>query len=118
MGDRGILCAHSFRRFGFHSDRIDWKAKQVCYVGANGSGVLADFWRGKDQRVAGGAALRRQRPNPGIELLRGQFLLEPTQAGVPEILHLVMGLDDSKFYPLRDGLSTAQRALASERAFI
>jgi len=36
--------------------------------------------------------LRRKRPDPGIELLRGELLLEPTQAGIPEVFHLVIGL--------------------------
>ena len=38
---------------------------------------------------AAGARFGRERPDPGIELLRGELLLEPTQAGVPEVLHLL-----------------------------
>ena len=47
---------------------------------------------GENQRVVGRTRLGRQRPNPGVELLSGQLLLEPTQAGVPEVLHLLIGL--------------------------
>ena len=64
--------------------------------------------RSEHESVACLAVLEGERPNPGIELLRGQFLLEPTQAGVPEILHLVVGLDEARSYPLRHGLSTGK----------
>src|SRR6266850_2317962 len=43
------------------------------------------------------ARTRRTRPDPGIELLRGELLLESTQAGVPEVLHLVVGRVSSNF---------------------
>src|SRR6266436_2544963 len=55
--------------------------------------------------------LRRKRPDPGIELLRGEFLLESTQAGVPEVLHLMVGRGELEFYLLRYELSTAASAL-------
>src|SRR5207302_4271912 len=44
---------------------------------------------GENQRVGACIGFRRKRPDPGIELLRGEFLLESTQAGVPEVLHLI-----------------------------
>ena len=44
---------------------------------------------GEDQRVAGGARFGRERTDPRIELLRGELLLKPAQAGVPEGLHLL-----------------------------
>jgi hypothetical protein len=45
-------------------------------------------------------------------LLRGELLLEPTQAGIPEVLHVVISLEESEFYLLGDGLSTALSAAA------
>src|SRR2546422_5394814 len=65
------------------------------------------------QRVGPGTGFRRKRPDPGIELLRGEFLLESTQAGVPEVLHLVVGRGELEFYLLRYELSTAASALNS-----
>ena len=38
------------------------------------------------------ARFGHQRADPGIELLRGELLLKPPQARVPEVLHLVIGL--------------------------
>src|SRR5207253_36772 len=43
---------------------------------------------GQHERVVRGR-FGCERPDPGVELLRGEFLLEPTQAGVPEVLHRV-----------------------------
>src|SRR5882672_703734 len=53
--------------------------------------------RGENQRVGASTGFRRKRPDPGIELLRGELLLESTQAGVPEVLHLVVGRVSSNF---------------------
>jgi len=39
--------------------------------------------------------------------LRGELLLETAQAGIPEVMHLVVGLNEYEFYLLHYGLSTA-----------
>src|SRR6185503_5335556 len=52
--------------------------------------------RGENERVAGGIRLGSEGTDPGIELLRGEFLLETAQAGIPEILHLVIGVKRAK----------------------
>jgi len=44
--------------------------------------------RGQNQGVAG-SRFEHKGANPRIELLRGEFLLKPPQALVPEVLHLV-----------------------------
>ena len=65
---------------------------------------------GENQRVFGCAGLGRQGPNPGIELLRGQLLLKTTQAGVPEVLHLLVGLKRIGILPwLRQVIHSARR---------
>jgi hypothetical protein len=63
-------------------------------------------WRCQDQGIGCLAHLGRERPDPGIELLRGELLLKPPQASVPEILHLLVGLDEARFYLLGHALST------------
>src|SRR6266513_205484 len=65
---------------------------------------------GENQRVGACIGFRRKRPDPGIELLRGEFLLESTQAGVPEVLHLMVGRGELEFYLFRYELSTAASA--------
>ena len=65
----------------------------------------------------GRARFGRERPDPGIELLRGQLLLQSPQARVPEVLHLLVGLNESKFYSLRYALSTARVKNARANAF-
>ena len=47
--------------------------------------------RGQNERVVGSIHLGCEGTDPSIELLRGEFLLETAQAGIPEILHLVIG---------------------------
>src|SRR5262245_47943466 len=60
-----------------------------------------------------GRGARRERANPGVELLRGQLLLQSAQASVPEILHGcrgrgVGGRGETKFYRFRFALSTTR----------
>jgi len=47
--------------------------------------------RREDQRIGRLARLGRERPDPRVELLRGELLLEPAQASIPEVLHLFVG---------------------------
>jgi len=54
-------------------------------------------WRGENQRVGPGTGFRRKRPDPGIELLRGEFLLESTQAGVQRFCILWLAEVSSNF---------------------
>jgi len=68
----------------------------------------------ENQRVGPGTGFQRKRPDPGIELLRGEFLPESTQAGVPEVLHLMVGRGELEFYLLRYELSTAASALSGQ----
>jgi len=75
--------------------------------------------RRENQRVVGRARLGRERPNPGIELLRGQLLLESTQAGVPEVLHLLVGLKRARILPASRWVihNAAQRFFRFDNAF-
>ena len=45
----------------------------------------------QDQRVGRLGRFRRKRPDPRVELLREELLLEAPQAGIPEVLHLFVG---------------------------
>jgi hypothetical protein len=42
--------------------------------------------------------LKAERSDPGVELLRGQFLFELTQAGIPERTHIYGGLSRAVRY--------------------
>ena len=66
--------------------------------------------RGKRERIVGRIGLGRERPDPGVELLRGQLLLESTQAGVPEGLHLLVGLKRAPILPWRGWVIHSARA--------
>src|SRR5690606_37376458 len=67
------------------------------------------------ERLLAFRRLRRERSDPGIELLRGKFLLELTQAGVPEVLHSLKrpwwwGLEGKHFTRLAQGYPQAPPA--------
>jgi hypothetical protein len=72
------LAATRFRRQAFDA-RSEALAHQLQHEAVG---------RGENQRIAGKIRLGSEWADPGVELLRGELLLEAAQAGIPEILHL------------------------------
>src|SRR5205085_10707175 len=71
----------------------------------------------ENQRVVGRPTLGRQRPNPSIELLRGELLLESPQARVPEVLHLLVGLKRVEILPASRWVIHREMRVKCERIF-
>src|ERR1700694_4058097 len=112
--NRGLYEMPGFSETWIAAARASWFALPVTKL----SNENARFRRARSRIVGTSAAPRcggcgRKRPDPSIELLRGELLLESTQAGVPEVLHLVIGRGELEFYLLRYELSTAASAFSA-----
>src|SRR5436189_68856 len=63
------------------------------------------------------ARLRRERPNPRIELLRGELLVESPDERVPEVLHLIVGLKRVGILPASRWVIHSEMRVKCERIF-